>query len=51
VLESEFEIVKELLNNFHVVNINEKLKTFGQLENMVYKVFNLDDEDLTIKQK
>ena len=41
----------ELLNNLNLIGINEKLKTFGQLENMIYDVFSLDDGELGINEE
>lgn len=52
VFESEFEVVTELLKNYNLNNIDIKLKTFGQLETMIYEVFNLDqNEDLYEKEE
>ncbi len=51
VFECEFQIVTQLLKTFNLAKINENLKTFGQLENMIYDVFNFDNEDLEINQE
>jgi hypothetical protein len=51
VYKSEYEIVTQLLKDYDMASINEKLKTFGQLETMIYEVFNLDSEEFNEKEE
>lgn len=41
----------ELLKNYNLNNIDNKLKTFGQLETMIYELFDLDKNEFSLESE